>query len=566
MTTSGPEPTGQRRRRSIPVLFVLIGIVALVVRLWSPGPPTQTYDESLWMHRSAAFATALGDGNLALASAEDPDLGLTNPTMPGITTIWAGVAGQGLVRLGSTLGLTDPVEISPVFSPQVLRAAQGVVAVVCTALLMLTMVLVRRLFGLRPALLSGGLLAVEPWLAALSTQLHTDALVAMFSVSALCALAFGLRGDRDRPDRSGDAVPPPRRGWIIVAAALATGALLTKANALGVLVPGGVLVGWDAWRHRYRGRLGELVRPAAAGAATAVGIALVAWPALLVSPIHQLGLVVDASGQVGRVRLRYFQGRLQGFIPHFYLMALAFRLTPWMLVWCGAGIAGGVADIVTRLGSRGGRPARRPRFGIPAWLVLTPLPYLVVASLSRFGYDRYAAALVPFWVIAGSLVFSRLSRALPAALDRRPAVLAGIGMAVLVVAAAVPLRAAPYGSQWASPLLGGQRTAVEWIPTEGGEASSRLDADLRALVGGDCARVRVADAYWHPAVDRCGRYFAPFDVADLRRADYAMSFQVAGQRPSREWYRPWLVDHAVLVSTVEVDGVVFGELWHLPGD
>lgn len=228
MTAADREVVRHRPRPRGTALVIAIGLIALGIRLWAPGPTTQTYDESLWMHRAAGFATALADGDLAHASAEDPDLELTNPTMPGITTIWAGLAGRGLVQAGSALGLTDPIVISPVFSPQVLRAAQGVVALVCSALLVLMMVLVRRLFDLRTALFAGGVLAVEPWVAALSMQLHTDAMVAMFSITALCGFAWALRAETPRGDPDGAPVEPPRRGWLGGAALLATGALLTS--------------------------------------------------------------------------------------------------------------------------------------------------------------------------------------------------------------------------------------------------------------------------------------------------------------------------------------------------
>ncbi len=541
-------------------LFVLIIVVALVTRLWAPGPTTESYDENLWLHRSESFSTALAHGHLARATAEDPQLGLTNPTMPGVTTMWAGVIGRQVAKVSGALGLSAPVEGPSWESPQVLRAAQSVVSIFCVALLVLLLVLLRRLFDDRVALLSGALLATEPWLAGLSHELHTDAMVTMFTITSLCALAWALHAERRHTEA---AVPPPRTRWVLVAGACAAGALLTKTNAVGILGPGMALIVWDAWRHRYHGRAGELIRAALYGLVTVALVSVIAWPALVAAPFHQVKLMFDASKQVGKTRTRFFHGSVRGFIPQFYVVALAFRLSPWMIGWATVGIVGGVVAVARRMwpSRLQGRLAALAR--VPGWVFWTPIPYFVVISLSRFGYDRYALVVIPFGVIAGACVVAEVTRRFSWLRGRSPVLLGALGAVFLCASAIVPMIHAPYDIEYVNSITGGERTAVRWIPVESGQVSSQLDADLRGLVDGDCDDIRVADAYYHPAVDRCGEYFAPGTTVDLATADFAMTFRVGEQRPGREWYEPWLRDHAEVVSTVRVGGVVFGRLWRI---
>ncbi len=550
-----------RSRPLVRALFAFIALVALALRLWAPGPTAETYDENLWLHRSDAFAAAISHAHFSQASAGDPALGLTNPTMPGVTTMWAGIAGRQIAKASGALGLSAPIRGPSAESAQVLRAAQSTVSIVCVALLLLLMVMLRRLFGARVALFTGALLAVEPWAVGLGHMLHTDAMVTMFSVASLTTLAWALRSER--LPTSGPT-GPPRTGWLVVAAALAAGGLLTKTNAIGILGPGMALISWEAWRHRYRDQPRLLIRAAVIGLMVVGVISILAWPALLTSPVQQVQLMFDASKQVGKTRLRFFHGSLQGFVPEFYVVALAFRLTPWMLAWCAVGVGGGVADLVRRLR----RDTRRgfDEFGpmIPSWVLLTPLPYFVVISLSRFGYDRYALAVIPYAVIGGACVATRWSRRLPGIRALSPRMLAACGGLLVLAAAVVPIRHAPYGTQYVNGLWGGETAAVRWIPVESGQVSGRLSADLAAQVHGRCARTRVAVAYPHPASDYCGRSFAPQTVEELRTADYAFTFAVGDQTSAREWFTPWLRRHATLVDTVDVGGVVFGRLWRLP--
>jgi hypothetical protein len=246
MTASTPSERPRSATIAYRSALVVIGVVALVVRLWSPGPTTEIYDENLWLQRSDNFSRSIADGRPGDASAALPSQHLQNPTMPGVTTMWAGVAGRQVARLSGALGLSEPIRGPSGDSPQVLRASQGVVSVVCVATLLVLLVLLERLFDRRTSLITGALFATAPWIAAYGNLLHTDAMVTLFAVVAVCALRWGLHGERGAPPAEPDEAP--RTVGIMVSGVFAALAMLTKANAVGILAPGFTLLVWSAWR------------------------------------------------------------------------------------------------------------------------------------------------------------------------------------------------------------------------------------------------------------------------------------------------------------------------------
>ena len=542
--------------------FVVIGVVALFVRLWAPGPTAEIYDENLWLQRSDNFGRSIADGHLADASAVMPSQHLVRTTMPGVTTMWAGVVGRQVARLSGALGISEPIRGPSVESPQALRAAQGVVSVVCVATLLLLMVLLAKLFDRRTSLIAGALLATEPWMAAHSNVLHTDAMVTLFGAVAIFALRWALHGERSAPPPSPDDAP--RTAWIVVSGVFAGLAMLTKANAVGILAPGFVFLAWSAWRTGRVRALRTIGAVTATWLAVTAGACLVLWPALLISPARQIDAVLQASSQVGRERGRFFGGTVhQGFVPQFYVVALAFRLVPWVLATCVMGAVTGLAGLVRGALRRRSDPGVFERLLIPAWLVVIPIPYAVVISASRFGYDRYAQALVPFGVVAGALVLARASRRLTALRRASTGALVSGGLALTLASAAVPISQAPYGINYASPLFGGQRAAVRWIPSGSQGTNAALDARLSKRLGGRCDGVTVVSLNPLPASTSCGTAVLADGPTVMAQADYAMTDIGFRQLHLQPWFRKWLADHGERIDVARVDGVVFGELWRL---
>ena len=143
---------------------------------------------------SKGFHTAVVDGNFARATtANVKTVGSSNPTVPGVTTMWAGTLGYTSVSVAHAVGLADAPKT---FAGSVLRASRFFVALWCSIALGLFVAVAALLVGRRASLVAGVLLATEPFLVGHSDVLHTDALVAMFGALSAVSLLAGLRARR----------------------------------------------------------------------------------------------------------------------------------------------------------------------------------------------------------------------------------------------------------------------------------------------------------------------------------------------------------------------------------
>jgi 4-amino-4-deoxy-L-arabinose transferase-like glycosyltransferase len=182
-----------------------------------------TPDEPAWVYRSIRFADALSARDWAAV----PSTG-----HPGVTTMWLGAAGVAVHRIfdpAASFAHLDWIRRLAWLAPEngeafrhlafFLPWGRVAVALVTTMGLIVLHPLLVRLFDRRVALLAVGLLAFDPFLTGHSGLLHTDALLATFSLLALVATLNGLR--------------EPRRAIWWALSGLFTGlALLTKTLAL----------------------------------------------------------------------------------------------------------------------------------------------------------------------------------------------------------------------------------------------------------------------------------------------------------------------------------------------
>ena len=174
-------------------------IVAFLLRL-APLGRYVTHDEPNWVYRAIRFADALAARDWTAV----PSTG-----HPGVTTMWLGAAGVAVRRLlapaESTVHL-NWVRRMAWLSPENGEAFRhlapflpwGRVAIVLATTLGLAVLylLLARIFDRRVALLTVGLLAFDPFLVGHSGLLHTDALLATFSLLALATALNGLRESR----------------------------------------------------------------------------------------------------------------------------------------------------------------------------------------------------------------------------------------------------------------------------------------------------------------------------------------------------------------------------------
>ncbi|MCK4450773.1 MAG: glycosyltransferase family 39 protein, partial [Anaerolineae bacterium] len=197
-------------------------ICSFVLRL-APLGRYVTPDEPAWVYRSICFADALTARDWSAV----PSTG-----HPGVTTMWLGalgVAARRLLNPAESLAHLDWIRRLAWLAPEngeafrhlvfFLPWGRVAVALVTTLGLVALYPLLTRLFDRRVALLAVGLLAFDPFLIGHSGLLHTDALLATFSLLALVAALNGLR-------------EPHRAVWWAISGLFTGLALLTKTPAL----------------------------------------------------------------------------------------------------------------------------------------------------------------------------------------------------------------------------------------------------------------------------------------------------------------------------------------------
>jgi hypothetical protein len=540
---SGPSPLWR--------VAVLLGLVAFLLRAWAPGPTSQTVDEFSWTARSEAFRRAVLHGELDRASTS----ATSGPgaTQPGVTTMWAGSVGYGVVAGAEALGLLERQPgRTTTDNARILRASRAVVGLVCSVALVLLVLVASRVVGRRAALIAGVLLAAEPFLVGHSNVLHTDAIVTMFGALAVIGLAAAYRED----------VPPDRR--LLVLAGVAAGvAGLTKLNAVPLVVGGAavVLLFRTGWRAGWRSALPRAARAGIMFLGVAFAVFFVAWPALWVDLWSELQRLPNSLDQLTRVHstfFRYEQTSDAG--PLFYGYALAFRLSPWLFL--GA-LASAVAIAVHLL------PGRRRRDGsgwparsVLAVLLLAPVPYALVITLTSQKYDRYVLPVVPYLALATGVVAAVAAERWTARFGRRA--LAPMGALAAAVMLAVTLSAQPYSISYVNPLVGGQQRARNNILLGWGEGLEVLGAEIRERDGHRCADVDIWAPGWFTGFVAlpCGSVKGGQPFADY---DYVVVYIANLQRnDSMHVVRKARVE-GELVEEVKIGGLTYAELWRMDG-
>jgi 4-amino-4-deoxy-L-arabinose transferase-like glycosyltransferase len=279
--------------------YVLVGLVALLVRADGLGEFITVDEVKFWLPRSENFLQALQ--------------GTTYEAMPlvghpGVTTMWLGSAGialrQALFEGGVLHTETFPVLLALHRLPTVLVHVVGVLT---------GYYLLRQMFPAVVALLAAWLWATDPFVIAFSQILHVDALAGTFAtMSLLAACCYWHHAEQF--------------GWLLLSAASAGLAVLSKLPALAV-VPVVVVLALVARRTAQA----RLVAWGVLCAATVV----VLWPVVWVdldAVVEAVRFGVESEGGQPHMWGNFFLGRsVETPGPLFYPVALAMRTTPWSL-------------------------------------------------------------------------------------------------------------------------------------------------------------------------------------------------------------------------------------------
>jgi len=512
-------------------------LVAALPRLWGLGSFI-TWDEPLWMFRSARFLHALLTRN---------PVGTFQIGAPGVITMWSGAIGIATQRylLGRDadawariialpdLNLQDQAALRDL--SRFLVSAKVPLALLGAGLVIALYLLLRQLtVHHNIALLAALLLAFDPFHLAHSRVLHTDGPETAFMVLSLLSLLIALRAaDRKQTGAS--------QRWMLASGGLAGVAMLAKAPGLTLVPIAGLLMAahnLDRYRTVSKWLVATLGMTLLWGIAAGLGFVL-AWPAMWVAPLGTLQRMLGLAGRFARTPHidNFFLGQhVRNPGPLFYPLSLVVRTTP--VVWLG--LLGALPLLIR---PRQGWPPVRP-------MLLYGLLYVAAMTVGAKKFERYLLPVYPIldvvaaagWVWIAVQITKRRER-----IAARAAMLLAIG---LQVGSTLPFH--PYYLVYANPLLGGPRQAVQWLPAGWGEGMDKAaaylnqqeDAQVVALWGipgfaslfrgqallltephlalADHAIVYIGDVqFGSPLTDRFYGRQQPEHVIRLHQADYA---------------------------------------------
>ncbi|HEY2990446.1 MAG TPA: glycosyltransferase family 39 protein, partial [Candidatus Binatia bacterium] len=324
-----------------------------------------TVDEAYhWFERAKLFLRALQQGDFMATNLIGH---------PGVTTLWLGAIGAAAHRSLADAGWIASAE--PGLERAFLRFPVALVTALSVAL---AYTLLKRLLDPRAALLAALLWTADPFLVAHSRLLHMDALLASFVTLALLAALVAFRCDDGEPGV---------RWRVLIASAVAGGlALLTKSPAVILPVMIGLLALWKSYRSQRFLRHAVLPVLAWSGMALATWVALwpAAWidlPGAIASVVRYTATKVGSPHETGN----FFMGRtVDDPGPLFYLVAVALRLTPWVVV----GLA---AAAYATLRRRSQPRERLIKFALALFAAL----FALAISLPAKKFDRYALPIFP---------------------------------------------------------------------------------------------------------------------------------------------------------------------------
>ncbi len=431
-------------------------------------------DEFSWVERSANFAQALAEGDLAKTYQTGH---------PGVTLLWSETLGSWL-RFGLThdwsvaLG-ADKTIANLAFKRQIVALVNALIVAVCAGL-------VSQIFGYRAAWIAGILLAFDPFLLTESRALRTEGLVAGLSALAMLSFLVYLK------------VPQARSS--LLAGVLTGLALLSKISAIILLPLGLLVIGGAPFLHKNQTFRGSTIAKLLLIWGTALGLTvLLLWPALWVGPVEVAQKMYDyvtlraVEGEGGGSGT-FFWGAPTAYLDlnlTFYPVALLYRTGPW--VWLGLIL---LLILVWPLRNKGGRKLAPGDLFSPYHLLAVGIItlylglYLFLITHAELKFDRYLIPMLPGLDVLAAVGLAagwQQGVALAPRLHRWGWLAA---LLVLLVQLALTLPHHPYYYTFWNPLLGGLTQAVKVLPVGEGEGIDQVAAYLN--VRPDVAEIKLA--------------------------------------------------------------------------
>ncbi len=452
-----------------------------------------TADERRWLTRSANFYQAIVHGDWPATFQREH---------PGVTIMWAGTLG--FLTTFPTYAEHAPgqfvderealeewlYEATPHTPLELLVAGRWWITLSISLAIALSYLPLRRLLGAPLAILATLFIAWDPFILALSRQLHPDGLIASLTGLAwLLLLAWLHTGQRWRD---------------LVGSGLLMGvAWLTKAPAIFLVPAAGILLVTahsSLFTHHFSlvkrqtsnveftpspvSRLSSLVAFIAWGAiATATFVLL--WPAMWVDPLSTLrGIGMEMGEYVAEhVNPNFFWGATTDDPgPWFYPVAWWLRTTP-------ATVIGLIA--AAWLAWRRLAPFDQPLVRGTVWgLALFALVFVLGMSIGSKKFDRYLLPVFPALAVIAALGWGGLGQRLLRSSARAwQATLILGGAAAVVLHGLLGFLHYPYYLTYYNPLAGGGTQAEQTLMVGWGEGLDAAAEWLNAQPDAETARV-----------------------------------------------------------------------------
>ena len=525
--------SASRTRALMLASALVLFLVALYPRAINLGGYLTT-DEGNWMGRTALFTHALLNGHPS---------GTYQSGHPGVMTMWSSLLGMGPDRALALVEHVRPdgLEKAPNYLETV-HLARRAFAVLTSLAVAGIALLTWRLFGAGVGLLAGVLLALEPFFLAHSIVAHVDSNVTTWmTVCILSALIYFWAGGG--------------LGFLILSGLAAGLAFLSKAPSafLPIFVP---IIALGALAYRRRLTSGsawlKLVRDGAIWGVLALAIAMLLWPSFRWDPIGTLFQMVDYTETVGGSdHENFFMNQPVGDPgPLYYLVALAFRLTPATLL--------GLALLIVGLLPFGRRPPAGwgSRLMVLATFVVL---FIWMMALAPKKFDRYLLPIFPTIEILAAVGFWLMLRRLPRGLGVKalPAVLLVIGASQAALAAYVY----PYYLAYYNPMLGGGPAARRTFVVGWGEGLDIVTDYLNKKP--DAERLTVAGFYPRVMSAQFKGTVLSDKQYDAAMADYIVLYVNAVQRDLANRLR-MVTRGKRSEMVVKINGIEYARLYAVP--
>lgn len=446
-----------------------------------------TTDEPFWLGRSANFYRAL---------VQQDFVHTYQMAHPGVLTMWAGALAYFLVFPEFAQDVTE--NLRHVYGIDAVLRDLGqdpmtmlMVARICkiglqAIFLGISLGFLNRLFGRSIMLVSGAIIAFDPFLSGMDSLLHVDGLFAITSLAAVLALASAAAS---RPD---EMVP-----WLI-AGALAACAWMTRATGLAIIVVvasvmlAQVISRWRWDRHAsLRVVLEGPVFAVMLWITGAGAVSLLLLPSLWVDPFGTMQQVWDWSSNAateGHERPTFFMGEIHGSDPGllFYPVTLAWRLTPVVTL----GVVMFLVCLPMSLRQRWLCRDRLRSLAIGAGFALL---YTGAMSVGAKKFDRYILPVYPIVAVfaaVGLVIFARwLCGKLP---GRERLVLPALAVAFVIGQFVSLISAMPYRLDYFNPVLGGLAQAQHTVQLGWGEGGGEAMTFIVDDAGGEDVTVQMS--------------------------------------------------------------------------